>query len=410
MYTIKKLSNGIPVVMENIPTLKSVTIGTYVKTGAKYEHEGEHGISHLLEHMLFKGTETRTARQISEVIDNIGGNINAFTSKEITSYYVTVIDKHVDTAIDVLSDIFINSTFISEELEKEKNVVIEEIRMYEDVPEEQIHDINSESVLKGGGTENSVLGTEKSVKGISREKLVAYYKERYTVDNTIIAVAGNFDTEKVLEVLEEKFGILERKLIPREYNNKFYLNSFEKNIKKDTNQIHLCVNTKGISYLDDRRYVISVISNVLGGSMSSRLFQEIREDRGLAYSVYSYLSPYEEGGMFTIYAGTTKENYHEVIDIIKREFNNIKNEGIFSEELEKAKNQILSSFVLGMETSKSRMSRIGNSYLSYGRVVSIEEITEKIEKITLEDVKKLAEEILDNSYHSVTVLGDVKNG
>lgn len=410
MYTIKKLSNGISVVMEEIPTLKSVTVGIYVKTGAKYEKEGEHGVSHLLEHMLFKGTAKRSAKQLSEEIDNIGGNMNAFTSKEVTSYYCTVIDKYIDTAVDVLADIFINSVFNAEELEKEKNVVIEEIRMYEDVPEEQIHDMNSEFVLKGGGTENSVLGTEESVKGITRDKLVAYFKERYTVDNTIIAVAGNIDTEYLYMILEEKFGVMSRKLTPREYNKNFYINSVQNFIKKDTNQIHLCVNTKGISYLDDRRYVISVISNVLGGSMSSRLFQEIREDRGLAYSVYSYLSPYEEGGMFTIYAGTTKENYLEVIDIIKREFSNIKNNGILKEELDKAKNQILSSFVLGMETSKSRMSRIGNSFLSYGRVVPIEEITQKIEKISLEDVKNLAAEILDEKHQSVTVLGDIQNG
>lgn len=407
MYNIKKLSNGIPVIMENIPTVKSVSMGIYVKTGSKFETNEEHGVSHLLEHMIFKGTDKRSSKDISEEIDFIGGNINAYTSKEMTSFYITVLDSYIDVACDVLADIFLNSLFNKDELEKEKNVVIEEIRMYEDMPEDQVHDMNLQNVFKGCRLENSVLGTEESVKSISREVLVNYYNERYTADNIVIAIAGNINFEKISDLLETKFGGLKRKLIQREYNGKMILNQGKNIIKRDTNQIHLCMNTKGVSYHDAHKYHVSLIAEVLGGGMSSRLFQEIREERGLAYSVYSYLSSYQDGGLFTTYAGTTKEHYEEVIELVKKEFKNIRVNGITEKELHRTKNQFVSGIILGLESSKSRMSRMGNSFANYGKVVPIEDITAKIEKITLDDIKKYSEEILDEKYYSITVLGDI---
>lgn len=407
MGELVKLSNGIPVLIKKIDTVRSAAIGVYVKTGSKYEKEGQEGISHLLEHMLFKGTKKRSAKDISEDIDNIGGHINAFTSKEVTAFYVTIMGKYLEEAVDVIADIYNDSVFDEKELEKEKNVIIEEIRMYEDIPEDKVHDLNSEEVLKGCTCANSVLGTEESVKGISKEELIKYWKEKYTRDNMIISVAGDIDKNEILKQLEDKFGHLELNMAKNVLSSDFIINNLTTSLKKDTNQVHLCVNTKGISYKDDKRFVLSVLSNVLGGNMSSRLFQKIREDRGLAYSVYTYQSSYLEGGIFTVYAGTTKENYGEVIQIIKDEFEEIKTNGILESELIKVKNQLSSDMVLGLETTRSQMSRMANNFINYERLITVDEVVEEINKISLEEVKALAQDLFKDEYYSVTVLGDI---
>ncbi len=407
MIKIDKLSNGIPVVMEHVNNVKSAAIGIYVKTGAKYENEREHGISHFLEHMFFKGTKTRSAKKISEEIDDFGGHINAFTSKEITSYYVSILSDYLHVGIEVLADMYLNSVFEEEEVEKERRVIIEEIRMYEDIPEEKVHDLNTEFALKGSGVANNVLGTEDGLKKIFSKDIKNYWSERYTTNNTVIAVAGKIEFEKVMAELERSFSSHKSKLKEREYNKNFILRSGENLVKEDTNQVHLCVNTKTSSYIDKDKYAYSIIANVLGGGMSSRLFQKIREERGLAYSVYAYNSTYEEGGLMTIYAGTTKENYREVIDIIKNEFEIIKNQNVTKEEFYRIKNQLKSGLVLGTETSKSRMSRIGASYTNYGVIKSLDEIEKDIEKITMEDIKRCSENIFVDRDYSSTVLGDI---
>jgi predicted Zn-dependent peptidase len=403
---IRELKNGIPVLIENIENLNSATLGVFVATGSKNELPGEEGISHLLEHMMFKGTERRTSKEISEIIDNAGGMNNAYTSKEVTAYYVQMLSNKLEIGIDILNDMFLNSTFSEEALEKEKNVVIEEIKMYEDIPEEKVHEENATFALKGVQS-NIVLGSMDSVKNMTREKLVAYFKERYTPSRMVVSVAGRVDVEKVMAQLNEGIGTMEEAGIVRDYNGKIVINPGENLIKRETNQIHLCFNTKGISLTDDLKYSVSIISNILGGNMSSRLFQKVREERGLAYSVYSYNSSYEEGGLFTVYAGTTKENYMEVVDLIKDEFKSIREEGITAEELQKAKNQFMSMLTFGLESSKSRMSRMASSYLVYKRVRSVDEIIAEIEAITLEDIKKAAAHIFDEKYYSYTVLGDL---
>ncbi len=403
---IRKLNNGIPVLIEQIENLNSATLGVFVKTGSKNELNGEEGISHLLEHMMFKGTETRTSKEISEIIDNVGGISNAYTSKEITAYYVQMLSSKLDIGIDVLNDMFINSTFDKESLEKEKKVVVEEIKMYEDIPEEKIHDENSMFALKGVQS-NSVLGTIDSVMGISREKLVGYFKERYTPERMIVSVAGRIDIEEVMKQLNEGIGRIEESQVERNYDGSMEINPGVNEIKKDTNQVHLCFNTKGVSLTDDFRYPAAIMSNILAGNMSSRLFQKIREERGLAYSVYSYNSSYEEGGIFTIYAGTTKENYLEVIDLIKEELKDILENGITEDELQKAKNQFMSMLTFGLENSKSRMNRMASSYVVYNRVRDVDEIIREIEEIDLDQIKEAAKEIFDEKYHSYTVMGDI---
>lgn len=403
---IEKLKNGIPVLMDKIEGINSVTFGIFVKTGAKNELSGEEGVSHLLEHMMFKGTKTKSAKDISEIIDNEGGIINAYTGKENTVYYVQMLSNRLKEGIEVLTDMFLNSTFSEENLEKEKNVVIEEIRMYDDIPEEIVHDRNTALVINGVQG-NVVLGSEKSIREMTREKLVKYFKERYRPENIVISIAGNFSYEDISEILNNGLGTIENISPEREYNGAMEIRSIENKITKDTNQIHLCFNTKGCSLTSDMRYEVAIISNTLAGNMSSRLFQKIREDRGLAYSVFSYTSSFEEGGLFTVYAGTTKKDYKEVLEIIENEFEDIKENGITEYELQKSKNQFLSAVTFGLENSKGRMNRMANSYLLYKEIKSLDEILEQIEKITVEDIKKAAQEMFDKRYYSKTILGNI---
>lgn len=403
---IEKLKNGIPVLMDKIEGINSVTFGIFVKTGAKNELSGEEGVSHLLEHMMFKGTKTKSAKDISEIIDNEGGIINAYTGKENTVYYVQMLSNRLKEGIEVLTDMFLNSTFSEENLEKEKNVVIEEIRMYDDIPEEIVHDRNTALVINGVQG-NVVLGSEKSIREMTREKLVKYFKEQYRPENIVISIAGNFSYEDISEILNNGFGTIENISPEREYNGAMEIRSIENKITKDTNQIHLCFNTKGCSLTSDMRYEVAIISNTLAGNMSSRLFQKIREDRGLAYLVFSYTSSFEEGGLFTVYAGTTKKDYKEVLEIIENEFEDIKENGITEYELQKSKNQFLSAVTFGLESSKGRMNRMANSYLLYKEIKSLDEILEQIEKITVEDIKKAAQEMFDKRYYSKTILGNI---
>lgn len=403
---IEKLKNGIPVLMDKIEGINSVTFGIFVKTGAKNELSGEEGVSHLLEHMMFKGTKTKSAKDISEIIDNEGGIINAYTGKENTVYYVQMLSNRLKEGIEVLTDMFLNSTFSEENLEKEKNVVIEEIRMYDDIPEEIVHDRNTALVINGVQG-NVVLGSEKSIREMTREKLVKYFKEQYRQENIVISIAGNFSYEDISEILNNGLGTIENISPEREYNGEMEIRSIENKITKDTNQIHLCFNTKGCSLTSDMRYEVAIISNTLAGNMSSRLFQKIREDRGLAYSVFSYTSSFEEGGLFTVYAGTTKKDYKEVLEIIENEFEDIKENGITEYELQKSKNQFLSAVTFGLESSKGRMNRMANSYLLYKEIKNLDEILDQIEKITVEDIKKAAQEMFDKKYYSKTILGNI---
>lgn len=404
---IKKLDNGIPVIIEKSENIKSATLGIFVSTGGKNELEGEEGISHFIEHLLFKGTEKRDAKMISEEIDNVGGIINAYTSTERTVYYVQMTSPSLSVGVDVLNDMFMNSTFLDENIEKERNVIIEEIRMYEDIPEDIVHEKNLRFAIDGILGKN-IAGTEESLKGIGREKILKYFKERYIPENIVISIAGNLDVEMIYNQLNTGLGKLKRNgVVEREYNGYMKINSGDNRIERDTNQVHICVNSKGISTKSKDKVAMSVISNVLGGNMSSRLFQKIREERGLAYSVYAYQSSFSEGGIFTVYAGTTKEAYEEVIKIIKDELNDIKNNGITEKELQKAKNQFLSMITFGLESSKGRMSRMALSYMIYGYVQSLEEIVNEIENVTLDDIKRVARDVFDEKYISTTALGNI---
>ncbi|MGL4365699.1 MAG: M16 family metallopeptidase [Cetobacterium sp.] len=403
---IEKLDNGITLLTEDIKSINTASLGFFVKAGVKNELPGEEGISHFIEHLLFKGTTNRTAKEISEEIDNQGGMINAYTSVEKTAYYIQMTSNTLHVGIDILNDMFLNSTFTDENIEKERNVIIEEIRMYEDIPEEVVHEENLEFAITGVQSKK-IAGSIESLKKIDREAILKYFSDMYKPENLVIAVAGNIEHDKIFKQLNEGIGQLKDKSTPREYNGEMVINSGEKIISQETNQVHLCLNTPGVSNVDEDRIAMSVISNVLGGNMSSRLFQKIREERGLAYSVYSYTSNFDEGGLFTVYAGTTHEDYKEVISIIENELKELKENGITEKELNRAKNQFLSMVTFGLESSKGKMTRMVGSYLVHGYVKEIESVIKEIESVTLEDIKRVAKKIFVEEKLSKTILGNI---
>ena len=399
---LKKLDNGITLITENLPDISTFSMGFFVKTGAMNETKKESGISHFIEHLMFKGTKNRTAKEISEFVDFEGGILNAFTSREMTCYYIKLLSSKLDIAIDVLTDMLLNSNFDEESIEKERNVIIEEIKMYDDIPEEIVHEKNIEYALRGIHS-NSISGTVSSLKKIDRKAILNYLEKHYVAENLVIVVAGNIDEKYLYKGMKDFRKAKKKEVLDLTYEIK----KGKKVVKKPSNQIHLCFTTKGVSSKSDLRYPAAIISNILGEGMSSRLFQKIREERGLAYSVYTYLTRFENCGLLSVYVGTTKEDYKEVIKLIKEEFNNIKENGISERELRKAKNKYESAFTFSLESTSSRMNRLASTYITYGKIISLDKVREDIEKVTLKDIKKAAEFLFDEQFYSQTIVGDI---
>lgn len=408
IYNESQLSNGIRVVTEKIPYVKSASFGIWVGAGSRYEEKTNSGISHFIEHLLFKGTERRSAKEIAEELDTVGGQLNAFTSKEYTCYYARVLDEHLDIALDVLSDMFFNSKFKQEDIDKERQVVIEEINMYEDTPDEIIHDIFSERAWPNHPLGRAILGTEESLTSITREDIQDYMNKTYTADNIVLALAGNFDHSKVLEQLELLFGVLKNKKSQIKITIPDY-NPNISNVYKDISQVNICLGTPGLAQADPRLYGLSILNNVLGGSLSSRLVQEIREERGLAYSVFSYHSAFKDTGLFNFYAGTRPSNYEKIISLILAEGQKIAKGGISEQELYKAKEQLKGNLYLGLESVSSRMTRMGRALLCLDKILTPEETIAKVEKVTNEDVRELAANLLAPDNFSITTIGPIKD-
>ncbi|SDG71533.1 Predicted Zn-dependent peptidase [Desulfosporosinus hippei DSM 8344] len=404
LYKKTLLPNGVRIITEEIDHVRSAAIGMWVGAGSRDEREGFEGISHFIEHMFFKGTEHRTARALAESLEAVGGQLNAFTTKEYTCYYAKILDEDLDLAIDVLSDMFFSSLFDEKEIEKEKNVVIEEIKMYEDSPDELIHDVFSEQVWNDHPLGKPILGTEESIRALSREKIMQFLTEHYAPDNLVISVAGKIKHEDVVGKLSPQFGnfnrggrrVLEETPIGRTIG--FYQ-------KKETEQMHIIMGVPGLGQDDEDIYAMHIFNNILGGGLSSRLFQEIREQRGLAYSVYSYHSTYVDTGLFAVYAGTSPKNTQEVIACILEELMEMKEKGISAEELARTKAQIKGGLYLGLEAVSSRMSRLGKTELTYNRVLSPEEVVEKLEKVTLEDVLRVIGRLWKKENISIMTMG-----
>ena len=398
---LKKLDNGITLITEKLPDMSTFSMGFFVKTGAMNETKKESGISHFIEHLMFKGTKNRTAKEISEFVDFEGGILNAFTSRDLTCYYIKLLSSKIDIAIDVLTDMLLNSN-----IEKERNVIIEEIKMYEDIPEEIVHEKNVEYALRGVHS-NSISGTVASLKKIDKKAILNYLEKHYVAENLVIVVSGNIDEKYLYKELNKKMKNFRKTKKEGVLDLTYEIKKGKKVVKKSSNQIHLCFTTRGVSSKSELRYPAAIISNILGEGMSSRLFQKIREERGLAYSVYTYLTRFENCGLLSVYVGTTKEDYKEVIKLIKEEFKNIKENGISERELRKAKNKYESAFTFSLESTGSRMNRLASMYITYGKIISLDKVREDIEKVTLKDIKKAAEFLFDEQYYSQTIVGDI---
>lgn len=398
------LSNGIRVITEELSFVHSVSIGIWVGTGSRYENETNHGISHFLEHMLFKGTHKRTAKEIAESLETVGGQLNAFTAKEHTCYYAKVLNDNFDLATDVLADMLLNSIFKEEDIEKERNVILEEIKMYEDTPDELVHDIYAKTVWHSDPLGKSIIGTIDSVGQISREQLISFYESYYVPQNIVIAVVGNIKREAVLDRLEELFAQLSGER-PRINLSAPQPSNHTNIVIKDIEQMHLCLGVPGLPSQHEDIYALSVLNHVLGGGLSSRLFQEVREERGLTYAIYSYHSGYSNTGLFGIYAGTSEQNSREVVGIILKQIADIKKHSITKEELENTKQHIKGTILLSLENINNRMNRIGKSEISYNRIITPNEVVESVLKVTREDVMKIAENIFSWGHFAFAAVG-----
>lgn len=400
------LPNGLRIVTEEIPTLRSVAMGIMAGVGSGNETHQEAGLSHLIEHMIFKGTKKRSAFDIAHALDAVGGKMNAYTSKEATVYYAVVLDKHTDIAVDVLCDMLLNSVFDPKELETEKGVILEEIKMYEDTPDELIHDLFAEKILHGHPLGQPTIGSAETVKAVKRENIVDYLNRFYSPKNIIVSLAGALPPNLLdqLKPYFEKFEGQEVSLTQPQPQIKGVLSLKH----KKTEQTHMCLGFKGPSQLDDDRYAFAVLDNIMGGSMSSRLFQEVREKRGLVYSIFATSSPFRDFGIAYTYAGTSKENLKQVIDLIIAEIVKIKKEGLTENEIERGKENLKGSTVLGLESTSSRMGYIAKSEFYYNRTITIDEVFAKIDKVTNHDIIRLANQYFRDEYLTLAVIGDLE--
>ena len=408
MTNINQLSNGITVITEELPYLRSSSFGIWVKAGSANEDDRNNGIAHIIEHMLFKGTKTRNAKQIADEMARIGGNMNAFTSKECTSYYATTLSEHLPIAIDIISDMLTNSLLDEKALKKEKGVIIEEIDMYDDSPEDLVHEMLQQRVWKDHPLGYMISGTKKVVRKVTREQLIDFMDEFYVGENMVISVAGNFKEAEVLRLLEEKLkDIKPRSQKEASVVGKPKYHQVVCKRDKDIEQMHCNIAFNGISYLSEERYVLSVLNSILGGSINSRLFQKIRENSGLTYSIYSYGSSYKETGLFHIYAAMNPSQTPTVMKKIYQIINEVKKKGVTPEELTMTKEQIKTELILGNESAKSRMNANGKSVLNRGRIVSIEELIEGLERVTAENVLDFANRYFDLKNASISFVGNM---
>ncbi|MGI6005835.1 MAG: M16 family metallopeptidase [Christensenellales bacterium] len=397
MFLTHTLSNGIRIIGEKRDQFRSVTLGIWARAGEVIEREGEEGLSHFIEHMMFKGTKKRSSQEISAAIDGIGGQINAFTAKECTCYYCRVIDDTIDTAFEVLSDMLTGSVMDDKEIAKEKSVITEEIHMVEDSPEEYVHELLCECYYNDHPLAKPILGTADSVSSFTRDGIFEYLDRTYTPGSIVVAIAGSFDFDHIIELAEKHLSHW-----PYERGNQTVQQVYPEYVIKSPaflarpiEQMHICLGYRGIAQEDERLFALSVMNNLLGGGMSSRLFQKIREERGLAYSVYSYPSIYSGSGMMGIYAGTTVAQAADAIGIIRDIAGDIAQNGVTEFEFSQAKSQLRGSFILGNEASSSRMMSIGKALLMQERVRDQSEILELIDGVTIEDVARVAKHCFD---------------
>ncbi len=401
------LNNGIRILSKKIPHARSVSMGVWVNVGARDETLSENGLSHFIEHMIFKGTKKRSALQIAKEFDSIGGNTNAFTTMENTCYHARVMDTHLDTMVDILSDIFLYSAFESIEIEKERTVIVQEIAMAEDTPEEYIHTLSGHTYWGDNPLGQSILGSRENILSFDSETIREFFSRLYQPERILISAAGNVEHDHFVNLVRQQFesvikagNSLPVRTTPTG-RSKVAIHS------RDLEQVHICIDTKGLSITDPRRYAFSLINTILGGNMSSRLFQQIRENRGLAYSVYSFISSHVDTGMCGVYVGVDPKNAKETIEVILNETLKLKKIPVDSTELRSAKEYTKGNLMLASESIDNQMVRLAQNEIHFGRYIHLQEVVNKIEEVTADDIIDLASTLFDNDQLAITLLGPV---
>ena len=405
MYKYKTLKNGLTIVGEEIPYLKSVSLGVWINTGSRLESAKESGVSHFIEHMLFKGTKNRSAKDIARDIDSLGGEINAFTNKECTCYYVHLLDEHINKGIDVLSDMILNSSFNSDDIDKERFVILEELKMYEDSLDDLSYDLLAENIYPNDGLGRNILGNRDTIKNLSREDILNHYNKYYLPNNAIISICGNFKFNEVVKVIEDKFENWEPKDVDIVVEEAKFTPCFvAKN--KDSEQVNIAISLKAIPEESEKEaYALAVVNNVFGGSTSSRLFQNIREDKGLVYSIYSSQTLFRKCGELGIFASTSEEYLKEVYDLIIKEIKEIKENYITKEELEQSKKQLKGNYILSLESINAKMLSHGESMLLNNKIKDEDEIIEHINSVNMEQVKAIINKVFNIENLGVCIVG-----
>jgi predicted Zn-dependent peptidase len=399
-------ANGLRLVTEAMPHVRSVSIGVWLTRGSRHEPLEHAGIAHFVEHMLFKGTATRTAEDIAQQVDSIGGQLDAFTSKEYAGYYVKVLDEHLPLAADVLCDLVSSPVFNSADIAREQKVVLEEIKMVEDTPDDLVHEIFAESYWNGHPLGRPILGTPASVSALDQPTLQRYFRDTYVASNFVVVAVGNLDHDGVKALIEERFAGIPatgRSLVDQAP----VVVPFVQIRSKDLEQSHVCLGTIGLPQNHPDRYAAYALNTVLGGSMSSRLFQNVREKRGLAYSVFSSLSAYEDAGALSIYAGCGNDAVAELVEVVVAEIRRLKQESLPGDELRRAKDHLKGSLMLNLESTSSRMSHHARQEIYRDRADGLDEMLAAIEAVSVDDVRRLATEFFAPDALGVTVLGDV---
>jgi len=402
-----QLDNGLRVITEAMPGVPSVTLGIWVENGSRFERAEQAGISHYLEHLFFKGTQRRTAAQIAEEFDAVGGVLNAFTGKEYTCYYGKVLAEHLPVAEDILADIFLHSNFDPEEIERERTVVLQEIMQVEDTPDDYVHDLFNLRYWPGHPLSFPVCGRVETVQGFAQRDFLDFIAARYRPDRVIISAAGNLEHARIVEWAQREFGGLHGRaevISAQAPVAQRLVDCIEKSLE----QVHVCMGTPGISQTSEERYAAYLLNTALGGGMSSRLFQEVREKRGRAYTVYSFLSSYRDAGYLGIYVGTSAEWVREVVAIILAELKQLARDGLRPAELARVKNQLKGNMLLGLETSDNRMSRIAKNEIYFGADLTPQEVARRIDAATPDEIIALAQRLFRTDEMAITLLGDLK--
>lgn len=404
MIAVETLPSGLRLLTESMPHVRSVTVGVWLTRGSRHESDAESGVAHFVEHMLFKGTTSRSARAIAQTIDSIGGQLDAFTAKEHASYYVKVLDQHLPLALDLLSDMVMHPALTPSDVAREQSVILEEIKMVEDAPDDLVHELFTQQFWSRHPLGRPILGTPETVESFDSGKIRRYFESTYLASNLVIAAAGHIDHGELRDLVGRAFADLPTASVresaePPEVFAGLVIR------QKDIEQSHICLGTPAYPQTHADRHALYVLNTILGGSMSSRLFQHIREDRGLAYAVYSNLTTYSDAGVFSVYAGCATEKVGEVIDLTLVELRALRDTPVADDELRRAKDHLKGSLMLSLESTSSRMSQLARQEMYFGRHFSMDEILAAIEAVSIEDIQRIARDLFRDGATTATIVG-----